>query len=195
MGNAGANANVGAKDFSTDEGRGADCRRRCVTSHRPEGRGRRSTRLKGYDYASEGAYFITIVTRRRECLFGEVVQGTMRLNEAGRVTESCWLGIPDHFPHAALDAFVVMPNHVHGIVVITGPVVGANANVGAMGNAGANASERFFAPTECNGVAFAIEDHRFNCSRFQNRRHQMVPVPYQCLLCVAAQLLRTRRPR
>lgn len=81
---------------------------------------RRSIRLQGYDYTQPGAYFITIVTQDRECLFGEVADGEMRLNEAGRVVEQCWLAIPDHFPRAALDAFVVMPNHIHGIVWIVG---------------------------------------------------------------------------
>mgnify|MGYP005856786213 CR=1 FL=1 len=83
-------------------------------------RGRRSIRLEGYDYRWPGAYFITICTKRRVCLFGEVVAGEMHLNEVGRTVEGCWLRIPDHFPGVELDAFVVMPNHVHGILVITG---------------------------------------------------------------------------
>ncbi|MCX8051233.1 MAG: transposase [Chlorobi bacterium] len=86
---------------------------------RPAGRpNRRSIRLKGYDYTQPGAYFITIVTQDRTCLFGEVVDGEMRLNALGEIVRACWLGIPGHFPHAALDAFMVMPNHVHGIIVI-----------------------------------------------------------------------------
>lgn len=80
---------------------------------------RRSLRLQGYDYSQPGAYFVTIVTRERACLFGEVVEGEMRLSEAGQVAERCWLDIPNHFPHATLDAFIVMPNHVHGIIVLS----------------------------------------------------------------------------
>ena len=86
---------------------------------------RRSVRLQGYDYSQTGAYFVTICTQERVCLFGEIVDSEIRLNEAGRVVERCWLDVPQHFPHIELDAFVVMPNHVHGIVVITDGLVGA----------------------------------------------------------------------
>ncbi len=80
---------------------------------------RRSTRLKGYDYTSAGAYFITICTHQRECLFGEIVQGEMQLNDFGQIAMDCWQTIPDHFSdRVRLDEFVIMPNHVHGILVI-----------------------------------------------------------------------------
>jgi putative transposase len=81
---------------------------------------RRSIRLKGHDYAQPGAYFVTICTRERECLFGHVVNGEMRLNDAGEIARRCWEDIPDHFPHAVSDAVVIMPNHVHGVIVIHG---------------------------------------------------------------------------
>ncbi|MEK7214873.1 MAG: transposase [Chloroflexota bacterium] len=80
---------------------------------------RRSPRLPGYDYAQAGLYFVTLCTYRRECLFGGVMDGQMLLNVVGRAVEECWRAIPEHFPQVRLDAFVVMPNHVHGIVVIT----------------------------------------------------------------------------
>lgn len=79
---------------------------------------RRSIRLRHYDYASEGAYFVTICAQNRECLYGEVFNGEMVLNDAGRVVESVWCALPDRFPSIELDAFVVMPNHFHGIIVI-----------------------------------------------------------------------------
>jgi hypothetical protein len=84
----------------------------------PEKHHRRSIRLKGYDYTRAGAYFITIVTQNRACLFGAVVEGRMRLNPLGQIVQECWLAIPDHFPHALLDEFVIMPNHLHGIIVL-----------------------------------------------------------------------------
>jgi len=86
---------------------------------------RRSIRLQGFDYSQPGAYFVTVCTRERACLFGDVVDGEMRLNEAGRIVEQCWSAISIHFPNVVLDAFVVMPNHVHGIVLIAGETVGA----------------------------------------------------------------------
>jgi putative transposase len=82
---------------------------------------RQSIRLKGYDYSQAGAYFVTICTQDRACLFGKVVNGEMRLNDAGRMVLAEWNMLPERFPHVVLDAFVVMPNHVHGIVVITNP--------------------------------------------------------------------------
>jgi putative transposase len=95
--------------------------------HRGMGRHhRRSIRLEGYDYAQPGAYFITICTQDRVCLFGDIVDGVMRLNQTGEIVRQCWMAIPEHFPHAMLDEFVVMPNHVHGIIV-----VGEMPNVGA----------------------------------------------------------------
>jgi REP element-mobilizing transposase RayT len=79
---------------------------------------RRSTRLKDYDYAQEGAYFVTICAQGRAHIFGEVVNGEMLVSPIGEVVQTCWDAIPVHFPHVELDAFVVMPNHLHGILVI-----------------------------------------------------------------------------
>ncbi|MBN2703308.1 MAG: transposase [Pontiellaceae bacterium] len=81
-------------------------------------RNRRSIRLREYDYSRAGAYFVTACTQGRAFLFGDIADGQMRLNDAGRVVEQCWNEIPAHFPHVALDEFVVMPNHVHGILLI-----------------------------------------------------------------------------
>ena len=81
---------------------------------------RRSIRLKGYDYAQPGAYFVTICTQNRECLFGEVVDGAMRLNALGEIVQRTWCDLPNHVDGVVLDALVVMPNHVHGIIMIVG---------------------------------------------------------------------------
>ena len=81
-------------------------------------RHRRSVRLQDYDYSQSGADFVTVCMQGRACLFGEIVDGAMQVNEAGRILEQCWLAMPHHFPHVDLDAFVVMPNHAHGIVII-----------------------------------------------------------------------------
>ena len=86
----------------------------------PERDYRRSIRLKGYDYAQAGAYFVTICVQDRECLFGQVVEGEMRLNDAGLVVQAVWDELPDHYPGVNADTFVVMPNHVHGIVILVG---------------------------------------------------------------------------
>jgi len=85
----------------------------------PDKHDRHSIRLKEYDYALPGAYFVTICTRDRACLFGHVMNGEMHLNAAGEIAQRCWEDIPTHFPSVELDAFVIMPNHVHGLIVIT----------------------------------------------------------------------------
>ena len=85
----------------------------------PEKHHRRSIRIPGFDYTQSGAYFITLCTRFRARLFGEIVDGNMRLSEAGRIVLHCWQKIPSHFPKVTLDAFVVMPDHVHGILFLS----------------------------------------------------------------------------
>jgi REP element-mobilizing transposase RayT len=80
---------------------------------------RHSIRLKGFDYSQPGAYFVTIVTWQRECLFGEVVDGEMHLNEYGKIVQEWWHEISAHFPNVETTSFVIMPNHVHGIILIT----------------------------------------------------------------------------
>lgn len=92
-----------------------------------EKRHRRSIRLQDHDYALPGAYFVTICTQERHCLFGEVVDTKMLLNDAGRMVQQWWLGLNRKFGTAKTDEFVIMPNHLHGIVVIP---VGADRCVG-----------------------------------------------------------------
>ena len=88
---------------------------------------RRSLRLPGYDYTQTGAYFITICTTGRVCVLGDVVDGEIHLSEFGRLANSVWLELPRYYPHVRLDAWVVMPNHVHGILILepSDDVVGA----------------------------------------------------------------------
>ncbi len=89
-----------------------------MNKYNPEIHKRRSIRLKDFDYGQEGLYFITICCQNREHLFGEIVEGEMQLNDIGRVTEQCWNAIPKHFENVSLHSFVIMPNHVHGIIEI-----------------------------------------------------------------------------
>jgi putative transposase len=82
-------------------------------------------RLPDYDYAQAGAYFVTVCTKERVCLFGDLADAEMRLNTVGQIVQSCWNDLPRHYPHVELDESVVMPNHVHGIIVIVDSHVGA----------------------------------------------------------------------
>ncbi len=104
----------------------------CIKMHvamryNPHKHHRRSIRLEGYDYALPGLYFLTICCNGRACLFGAVTDGKMILNEPGKIADKYWNEIPDHFPDAILYEYVVMPNHIHGIIELTtNPAVGAN---------------------------------------------------------------------
>lgn len=104
---------------------------------------RKSIRLKGYDYSREGMYFITICTYDREYRFGNIVYDDvgvenfqplqpqiMQLNDAGKIANECWLQIPMHFPNVILHEFIVMPNHVHGIIELVEPTVVDIENIG-----------------------------------------------------------------
>ncbi len=80
--------------------------------------GRRSIRLGGYDYSFPGAYFVTVCAARRGLLFGWISDGRVVENANASIVRDCWLDLPNHYPHISLDAFVVMPDHIHGIVVL-----------------------------------------------------------------------------
>lgn len=81
---------------------------------------RKSLRLPNYDYTQEGAYFITILTSNRECFFGDVVLNQIQLSQIGNIVKDVWQSIPIHFPQATVNHFVIMPNHIHGIITIVG---------------------------------------------------------------------------
>jgi putative transposase len=81
-------------------------------------RSRRSIRLKGYDYSADGAYFITICVRNRECLLGEINDGQMILNEYGSIVRDVWEDLPDRVSDIDLDEYIIMPNHFHAIISI-----------------------------------------------------------------------------
>jgi REP element-mobilizing transposase RayT len=85
----------------------------------PQRHHRRSVRLQGYDYTQPGAYFVTVCTQDRASLFGEILEEQIRLNEAGGMVQRMWAGLPDHFPFLKLGEYVIMPNHLHAILVLT----------------------------------------------------------------------------
>src|SRR5690606_23648175 len=109
--------------------------------YNPEIHHRRSIRLQGYDYSRQGLYFITICCDIRRCLFGGITNGQMVLNEAGKFAKECWKEIQGHFPNAILHEYIIMPNHVHGIIeLVTNETYGRGDNhedtVGSIGPGG-----------------------------------------------------------
>jgi len=93
--------------------------------YNPKTHHRRSIRLQGYDYSRSGAYFVTVCAYNKECLFGEIVDGKMVLNEYGNIILREWMRTPVIRMEMSIDEFVIMPNHIHGIVCITN--IGANS--------------------------------------------------------------------
>jgi len=81
---------------------------------------RKSIRLQEYDYGQAGAYYITICTYDKKCIFGTITDGQMLLSEFGQIMEDCWKTIPKHFDFVLLDVYSIMPNHLHGILIIVG---------------------------------------------------------------------------
>ncbi len=108
---------------------------------------RRSIRLQQNDYSQSGFYFITICTHNRFCWFGAIDNYAMRLNELGKIAVACWSAIPDHFCHLELDEFIVMPNHVHGILRVVN-----NDDVACGGTASRAPMTTTMAPIEQFGV-------------------------------------------
>lgn len=84
----------------------------------PQFQERKNTQMKQWNYSSEGCYFVTICVKNKQCLFGNVKGPKMHLNNWGQIAHDCWKQIPKHFPTIGIDQFVIMPNHVHGIIVI-----------------------------------------------------------------------------
>jgi putative transposase len=79
---------------------------------------RKSIRKPGYDYSGPGSYFVTVCAYNRQCIFGDIIDGIMKLNRSGEIVESSWKQLSQHYERIELDAFIVMPNHVHGIITL-----------------------------------------------------------------------------
>jgi REP element-mobilizing transposase RayT len=124
-------------------------------------------RLRGYDYSLPGLYFVTICTAGRALLFGEVMGGTMRLNEAGRIVQAVWADLPKHYARMEIEACMVMPNHIHGIIVLQGA-----ANKSALGGAGLKP-----APTNRHGLPEIVRGFKtFSARRVNAQRNTSGPL-------------------
>ena len=117
---------------------------RCEHMYDPEKHHRRSIRLRHYDYSQPGLYYVTIVVNDRRCLFGDVVDAQMVESEAGKMIREVWNQLPCRFLSVALDRFIVMPNHMHGIIRL---VVGARCDGPDDGGAATRGAATRAAPT------------------------------------------------
>jgi REP element-mobilizing transposase RayT len=138
-------------------------------NYNPEKHHRRSIRLKGYDYTGEGAYYFTICCHQMRCLLGEIKDGVMHLNLVGATVKAVWDSLPRHFPLIELDAFVVMPNHVHGIIVITDTL--DNSNFNRNNNPTSNLNP------DCRGVSEAVarNERQHSCQDVTTHHQNLYP--------------------
>ena len=90
----------------------------------PKKHHRKSIRLEGYDYSQDGMYYVTVCEKSGKSVFGEVIKSEVRLSAWGEIVRDCWEDIPNHFENAEVDVSVIMPNHIHGIVILGKSLVG-----------------------------------------------------------------------
>ena len=160
--------------------------------YNPQIHHRRSVRLQGYDYSQAGLYFITICCHNRECLFGDITEGEMVLNDAGKIAVECWMEIPKHFPNAVLHEHIIMPNHIHGVIELVDDNNIGTENVGAENvgaenvgaeNVGAEnvGAENFLPQQNDMGITVGVENFQPQQENFepqhpkQNAFQKMIP--------------------
>lgn len=151
------------------------------SQYNPDKHHRRSIRLKNYDYTTAGAYFITICTHQRECLLGTIEDGKMRLSLFGECVQSHWLNLPKHHPHLQLDDFIVMPNHLHGILWLGGMVCKGEAFAPRLTPLGvhtnANASPLPADGTQPGSIGAIVQNFKSVSTRRVNQLRKTAGVP------------------
>jgi len=142
----------------------------------PHRQQRRSLRLPDYDYRRDGFYFVTICVDDREPRLGQVVDGRVALTEAGRMVDAHWRALPNRFANVALDAYVVMPDHVHGILKIVGaPLVGAPDGTVTNTGAATRAAPTSFEQPSLGDVIGAFKSRTTNAYIHGVRHHDWPP--------------------
>ncbi len=131
---------------------------------------RESLRLKRYDYRQSGYYYVTLCTQNRICLFGEIRHAELVLSEAGRMIRSVWLEIPEKYFGFEIDSFVVMPNHLHGILIKTQPPLGAGPTQGSAPTLSLSDMIRYFKMFTTSSYLKGVKDDRFIA--FENKLWQ-----------------------
>jgi REP element-mobilizing transposase RayT len=164
---------------------------------------RRSIRLKGYDYTQAGAYFVTMVTYQRESLFGDIVDGEVCLSAVGKIVWAVWSRLPAHFP-LRHDEWIIMPNHIHGIIFIIGDDGRGEASAdGRMGISNRNVADaspqRAPIGTTPGSLGAIIQNFKSVSTRRINQARDMPGVPvwqrdyYECIVRSEVELNQFRR--
>jgi REP element-mobilizing transposase RayT len=141
----------------------------------PEKHHRGSIRIKGYDYALPGAYFVTLLCSGRSCYFGEIVEGKTRQTKIGNLVHQCWMRIPNYFDCVRLDEFILMPNHLHGIIFIYDSLGKGEAfakfNSNIHDSISANASPLRQIGTQPGSLEAIIQNFKSVSTRLVNTKH------------------------
>ena len=136
---------------------------------------RRSVRLAGYDYRQGGAYFVTICAAGRVCSLGQIRDGLVVPSQSGEIAQAAWEAIPAHYGHVSLDAFVMMPNHLHGILLFAASVEGAD---GRGTTYRAPTTERQFGVTQRGSLADVIGKFKAAVTREINRANGATAISF-----------------
>lgn len=131
---------------------------------------RQTHRLKGFDYSKNGYYYITICTKNREYYFGEIIGDTMRHSLIGKIVQEYWVNIPKHYPFVILDKFIIMPNHIHGIIVINNKDNMALCNI-ATHNCASLPVDRHYNKfgVQSNNLSAIIRGYKSTVKRYANQ--------------------------
>jgi REP element-mobilizing transposase RayT len=132
---------------------------------------RHSVRLLGYDYSRSGPYFVTICINQRQQLLGEIHQGEMHLNSVGNMVQTVWQELPLYYPGVELDRFILMPNHLHGIVVLENHAGGTIEGLGAIANDQVGATTGGLPLREGKRLGLGDVVHRFKSLTTAKYRH------------------------
>ena len=124
-----------------------------------------STRLPNYDYSSNGYYFVTICIHKKFCYFGQIVKSQMQLSQVGKIAQKHWQEIPQHFDGVYIDEYVIMPNHVHGIVIINNPCRDVACYVSTNDNDGASPTMSQLSP-KSGSLSAIIRSYKSSVTRW-----------------------------
>jgi REP element-mobilizing transposase RayT len=132
---------------------------------------RRSLRLQEYDYSRPGAYFITICTQDRKCLFGSVVNGEMQPNDLARSAQSIWYALPSRFPQVRLDQFVIMPNHIHAVIFVGAQYIASTGSSDAVQTGAINRALKLGEIVRTYKAMSTRTIRRIGCAQFKWQRN------------------------
>lgn len=130
---------------------------------------RKSARLTGWNYSSEGVYFITICCYNRQSLLGRICDNEIILSEIGLIATQFWKEIPNHFVHVRLDEFIVMPNHIHGIIILDYSLAGSRHDMTLKSNNGSYHNIDQFSKPIKNSVSVIINQYKSSVKRWCNK--------------------------